>query len=282
MARPHIEFIHTQQLPWRKNVCRSLPDVECKMLSRDDETGACSMLLRYPAGWQQDGVLYFEVDEEFYVLDGDLKINDQEYGLDCFAYLPAGYDRSTASTDKGCDVIAFYNSEPTAVNGAPVAGAFDLSASIPFINAHDMSWNCDGMDPYYGEWGMQWKMLNHDPATNAATVLVSVPPQVHPEGWKGPREIHDCMEEAFILGGDLHTHNGVFHNGMYFYRPPGIYHGPFASRFGSIMLVRVDGVLENNWTQEETPVSLYPEHKPVLPDDLAAVASEPWHPGPRY
>lgn len=282
MARPHIEFIHTQQLPWESAGIPMLPGVESKMLSRDDETGACSVLLRYPAGWQQDGEVHSTAGEEFYVLDGSMTINDQTYGLDHFAYLPAGYIRSSASSETGCDVITFFDAEPKVVAGAPADGTYDVSDAIVCLNPHDIPWSVEGMDPYYGDNGMQWKMLHFEPETNAATVLVTVPPQWHPDNWQGPQEIHDCMEEAFILAGDLHTHNGVFHPGMYFYRPPRIHHGPFATRFGSLMLVRVDGILENNWTKEETKVSLYPKHKPFLPEDLKKVAGDAWQPGPQY
>ena len=282
MARPHIEFIHTQQLPWQNDIYPSLPGAACKMLSRDDDTGACSLLLRYPKGWRQDGALHFTAGEEFYVLDGSLTVNDQTYGLDHFAYLPAGFVRATSSSESGCDVITFFDAEPVTVPGVPTDGAFDVSGVIPCLNSHDIAWTADGMDPYYGDNGMQWKMLHFEPETNAATVLVTVPPQWHPDNWQGPQEIHDCMEEAFILAGDLHTHNGVFYPGMYFYRPPRIHHGPFATRFGSLMLVRVDGILENNWTEQETPVSLYPEHKPFLADDLKKTAGEAWQPEPQY
>lgn len=282
MARPHIEFIHTQQLLWRKDICPSHPGVFCKMLSRDDETGACSVLLRFPEGWTQDGPLYFTADQEFYVLDGSMRINDTDYGLDNYAYLPAGYGREAASTETGCDLIAFFNGKPATVSGVSANGDYDVSHAIPHLDPHEMAWSSDGMDPYYGDWGMQWKLLRHDPETQEATMLVTVPPHVHPKDWKGPQEIHDCMEEAFILAGDLCTHNGVFHPGMYFYRPPGIRHGPFASRFGSYMLVRVDGVLENNWTADEVPVSLHPEHKPFLPAELMGAASEAWQPEARY
>ena len=50
MARPHIEFVQSQALPWR-----TLPDtaarpgVGCKVLSRDGDTGAVSVILRYPS-----------------------------------------------------------------------------------------------------------------------------------------------------------------------------------------------------------------------------------------
>lgn len=281
MARDHIEFFHTQQLAWEQELLSAFPGVQGKTLSVDRESGARSVLLRFPPGWAQPAPQQFPAGQELYVLDGAIEINDRHYGLDCYAHLPAGTVRHAASTPSGCDMIAFFDREPA----SPAAGAPAREAgppAVPYLNAHEMAWECEGMDPFYADWGLKWKILLHDPDTSATTMLVSMPPQVHPANWQGPREIHDCMEEAFMLAGDLYTHNGVFHQGMYFYRPPRIHHGPFASRFGCLILVRVDGVLENNWTQDEMAVTFDPTHAPVLPPGLAAAAGQAWHPGRRY
>ena len=277
MARPHIEFIHTQQLDWQPELISALPGVAGKMLSQDEETGACSVLLRFPKNWSQSEPVAFKAGQEFYVLEGAFELNGQTYGLDCYAHVPASYTRQSSSANNGCDMIAFFDALPEVGASDPEA-----SAVVNYLNSHEMSWQCDGMDPYYADWGLAWKILTHDPETNATTMLVSMPPMCHPKDWRGPREIHDCMEEVFMLSGDLSTHNGTFFPGMYFYRPPRITHGPFASRFGCVILVRVDGILENNWTVEETEVSLTPPHAPMLPADLAAVAGDAWNPGPQY
>jgi len=217
--------------------------------------------------------------QELYVLDGAFELNGTIYGLDCYAHVPAGFLRSTSSAPQGCDMMAFFDASPETCAPDPEAKPI-----VPFLNTHDMAWESEGMDPYYADWGMAWKILSHDAASNATSMLVAIPPMAHPDDWKGPREIHDCMEEAFLLSGDLYTFNGVFHAGMYFYRPPRITHGPFATRFGCVILVRVDGVLENNWSVEETTLSLDPppKHAPVLPPDLVATAGAAWQPGPQY
>ena len=277
MVRPHIEFIHTQQLEWTTDLFPAFPGVAGKMLSQDDTTGACSVLMRFPKGWKQAGPLALSAAQEAYVLDGALELNGLDYTLDCYAHLPVGFVRTSMSAPTGCDVMVFFDGTPNVIEGDPA-----VEPIVPILNSHEMEWQSDGMDPYYADWGMAWKILSHDPATNATSMLVSIPPMVHPKDWKGPREIHDCMEEAFVLSGDLYTFNGVFHEGMYFYRPPRITHGPFASRFGSVILVRVDGILENNWSVEETEVSFHPPHAPVLPPELVAAAGQAWQPGPRY
>ena len=71
--RPHIEFIQAQLIPWRRiGQGSARPDAEYKFLSRDEDTGACSALIRYPPGWQREGDNRIVADEEFYVLTRNL------------------------------------------------------------------------------------------------------------------------------------------------------------------------------------------------------------------
>ncbi|WP_119271678.1 cupin domain-containing protein [Taklimakanibacter deserti] len=52
--------------------------------------------------------------------------------------------------------------------------------------------------------------------------------------------VHDYWEEVYILAGDLIASGGgteeVFLANTYACRPPGIYHGPFRSRTGCLLL----------------------------------------------
>lgn len=53
MAREHVEFLQSQQLPWA--TCpwpHPGAGSEIKLLSLDPETGACSYLARLPSGWR--------------------------------------------------------------------------------------------------------------------------------------------------------------------------------------------------------------------------------------
>ena len=80
MARPHIEFVPTQLLPWQRGLYGgSRPDVEVRVLSIDDDNGASSLMIRYPPGWARGGPEYLDVDEEFFVLDGAIEINGLSY-----------------------------------------------------------------------------------------------------------------------------------------------------------------------------------------------------------
>ena len=112
MARPWIEFIQSQCLPWR---AVHFPDVrpgaQCKILSADGQTQACSLLMRYPPGWRaQGGAL--AVDDELLVLEGSLVIGGRAYDEWAFAHLPAGYASGEWSSPNGAVVLEFFSGAP--------------------------------------------------------------------------------------------------------------------------------------------------------------------------
>lgn len=113
LDRPRIEFIHAQILPWR---CVPLgaarPDAQYKFLSRDPADGACSCLIRYPAGWSREGDECLTADEEFYVLEGELVMDGTRYAADSYALLPAGWPRHEMRVPHGAVVLTFFNRQP--------------------------------------------------------------------------------------------------------------------------------------------------------------------------
>ena len=79
MARPHIEWIQAQALPWRRDGIPARPGAEAKILSRDPESGAVSCILRYPPGYAR-GAEWLRSDEEFWILDGGIEVDGTSYG----------------------------------------------------------------------------------------------------------------------------------------------------------------------------------------------------------
>lgn len=269
MARPHIDYFHAQQLPWETDAYPSLPGVQSKTLSADDETGACTVILRYPPGWRLDGPCHLPDDLEFYLLDGKFTLNDQLYTLDCYGYWPAGSVWENASTESGADIITFFEGKPEFVAGAPDDGKYDLSLAIPYLNTYDLEWTKEGLDPDYEWFTMRNKILRVEPETNAITLLVEQGAQHLPKDHIGCTEAHPTIEEIFILSGEVRCPYGVLSAGMYLYRPPEIRHGPYFSRFSNVMLLRLSGPLDNQFSEPNTPVSVYVDPKPRLPDDMA-------------
>lgn len=116
-----------------------------------------------------------------------------------------------------------------------------------------------------------------------ATVISRYRMTAESPGSKGPQEIHPVVEEAFLLGGTLTGPQGTMHPGAYFWRPPGISHGPFGARWGAVSLIRfVGGHHVNVWTDSDAPFDFKVPYQPVLPQELAHLSELPWQPAPSY
>lgn len=284
LDRPHIEFVQAQMLPWRRiGPGLARPDAEYKLLSRDTSDGACSTLMRYAPGWSRQGPEHITADEEFFILDGALEIDGHHYGRDSYGFLPSGWTRHEMHSESGCVLLAFYNREPELVM-APGDGRPEVSErAVQYIDAAKMAWDMTLNDPHLKHLGIGRKNLRTDPESGERTFLSLILPQAEPPGHKGPQEIHPVVEEAFLLGGSLTGPQGTMHPGAYFWRPPGIAHGPFGARWGAVSLIRfVGGRHVNVWTESEAPFDFETPYRPVLPPELAHLESQPWKPAPSY
>lgn len=277
LDRPHIEFIQSQLLPWRRiGSGLARPDAEYRMLSRDPEDGACSALMRYPPGWSREGPEHIAAAEEFYVLDGVLCMDDRAYGPDSYAFLPAGWTRNTMSSPSGCVLLVFYDREPTLLAGAGECP--DDAQAVPFLDAAAISWDMTLNDPNLRHLGISRKNLRTDPRTGERTFLSLILPQSAPQGGEGPQEMHPVVEEAYVISGSLTGPHGTMYPGAYFWRPPGIAHGPFGAHWGAVSLIRfVGGAHVNVWT-ENAPFRPDAPYAPVLPAELQHLAALPWTP----
>ena len=86
-------------------------------------------------------------------------------------------------------------------------------------------------------------------------------------------QIEDVREILGILG-DICFPIGVMRDGGYFWRPPGIQHGPFASWGGALHLCRCKGGrFATDW-QETPPPDWEPEYKPILPPEYQRYVDE--------
>lgn len=284
LSRGHIEFIQAQMLPWRRighGLAR--PDVEYKLLSRDLDDGACSLLMRYPPGWSREGPEHIVADEEFYVLDGALEMDGRRYGRDRYGFLPAGWTRQSMRSPEGCVVLAFYDREPVLVAEAGDGSAEASERAVPLLDVAAMTWDLALNDPNLRHLGIGRKNLRTDPVSGERTFLSLILPQAIPTENKGPQEIHPVVEEAYLIAGSTTGPHGTMYPGGYFWRPPGIAHGPFGARWGSVTLIRfVGGKHVNIWTENEAPFSFEAPYRPVLPPALAHLADCLWTPPPAW
>lgn len=269
MARPHIEFVQSQVIPFIPGLPGGArDDILCRTLSRDDETGAASTVLRYPAGWRRETPHILNVDEEIFVLEGALDINGQVYGKHFYGHLPAHYLRRSMASAAGAVVLTFFSGMPAAKNATAsdwdtrrVVEHLDTRA-MPGVTGQRKHMNSGTWDPS----GTVHKTLYADPDTGERTWLIGMMPY-----WSSNKaEVHPVCEEEFAILGDICFPMGVMRDGGYFWRPPGIQHGPFATWGGALHLCRCKGgPFATAWVDTDGP-NWTPTHAPILPEPYAA------------
>ena len=125
------------------------------------------------------------------------------------------------------------------------------------------------------------KVLRNVAATGERTILLATGAQAHPQQWHEAQLRHDCVEEMYLLGGDIIGERGVMYEGAYFWRPGGKWHGPFGSRRGSLSIIRfAEGQHANEWGVDKLPFTLTPTHAPEVPPQQSG-ATPAWNP-PRW
>src|SRR5438067_1465332 len=165
--RPHIEFIHEQLLPWTEGIYGGgRAGVQVRTLSLDPETGASSLVVRYPPGWGREGPEHVVTDEEFLVLRGGLEINGVLYDELAYGFLPAGHVRRSSSSAQGALVLTFFDGEPRAVPGDPSAPCRD-DRLVERIRALDGQWGGNFHPQFPPGAGRKW--LRRDPDNGEET-----------------------------------------------------------------------------------------------------------------
>lgn len=280
MSREHVEFIQSQVLgwqPWPYQV-----DVQYKQLSVDTETNATTGIFAYSQGWLEKQAYWLDSEEEFFVLKGELEINQHRYGEGYYGYLPAKYLRKTVKANKDTVLIRFIDQSPEPIlyhYGDPIP--VPEKEAIEGINTFDMHWDKGVHDKKLLHLDFGRKILRIDPQTKAKTFLYMVSPQTYPENWQGPREQHPTVEESFCVTGTLAGDRGIMRTGAYFWRPPEIPHGPYGSRTGCVLLIRfVGGEHINHWSTEQYPFKFDAKYCPQLPDSMKEFGKKEWLPEP--
>ena len=253
MARPHIEPFVDRDVPFKK---MTLPGfgkgMHYKMLSLDTDTGACTMTVMFENGYKlPPGMSYSEL--ELFVMTGFIEMDGKKHGPGTYINLPAGVHLPAMSMPRGMTGLAFYNyGEPSFVESDadhPQAERHELA----IVNSYDdMQWTSTNFFPATAP-GCLVKILKFDQRTQAFTFLYCMTPNF----WQDNISYHDCAEEAYhIWGTSWMMQFGDLPTGGYFWRPPYINHGAFASKLGILAIGRTDSQLYNHfhfnpWTTPE-------------------------------
>ena len=274
MTRPHIEFVQSQALPWKTSPWTGVyQDTEIKQLSVDTETGATSLLVKYPEGWARTDSEHVLADQEFFVLAGDLTINERCYTEQCYGHLPAGFQREHSSSDSGAVVLTFLSATPITETGVAAEGIYDENRLVEYVNALETTLSTDvsvlGVEVTEeieeGFSGFAHVLFREDPYTHDQTWMLAARPL-----WQGGViEIHPVVEEMYLVAGDLAANTGLMKPGAYFWRPPGERHGPFGSKTGNLMFFRtLGGPLDTVFEPGQDVFTWSPDHQPILPEEF--------------
>ena len=266
MNRPWVEFVQSQRLPWVRGRLEDVRgDVATRLLSRDPRSGACSLLVQYPAGHRAAGGA-LAADDEFLVLDGALEIGGRRYGELAYAHLPAGFPIGEWSSPTGAVVLEFFSATPAR---APRPAEYDARRLVLHRDAFEV--------PYTGNFhpefppGAGRKLLYCDPLGGDTTWLLGTLPM----RWAERAEVHPVVEEMYLLAGEVHGNRGVMRPGAYFWRPPSVPHGPYGTLTGNLYFFRTrGGGLSTTYVDAAQPFRWRPDYDAVLPPDYEAARGE--------
>lgn len=243
MARAHIETIHRDDVPWEPLRADGWPaGMEAKTLSRDPETGNLTAILRFPPGWRRPAG-HSPADVDLYVLEGTIRVGGALRGAGYYEWSPPGSTQPEwVVGDGGAEAIVF--SPRARPDFVPGSGPGAAEGRIE-IDASCMEWAhtvIPGPPP-----GMFIKLLRYVEATGEGLFLASTVPH-----YDYPMiEYHDCVEEAYMVSGDIRMQNsGLIVKGSYFWRPPYVAHGPFFSLDGMLALITIDSPLINHFVDD--------------------------------
>jgi Domain of unknown function (DUF4437) len=272
LTRSWVEFVQSQKIAWTEDEgWGGAPGVAVRILSRDSQTGAASLILRFPAGWSAAAAA-LDCDEEFLVLDGAIEIGGTTFGPLGFAHIPAGYDAGARSTKHGAVVLSFFERVPQRGPGAP----YDKARLALTPDAMKV--------PYTGNFhpefppGAGRKLLYTDPVSGDTSWILGTLPL----RWAERAEIHPTVEEMYLLSGEVHGNRGVMRPGAYFWRPAGVPHGPYGTLTGNLYFFRTKGGgLKTEYVEPDQSFRWWPDYAPVLPPELEHARGE-MPPGPAW
>jgi hypothetical protein len=244
VARRHIEPFVDRDVPFKKMTLPGFPSgMRYKMLSIDKDTGACTMTVQFDGGYAQPPSIS-KSDVEMLVIAGGLAVGERVCGLGHYAFIPKGVSIPALATAQGCQLLLMYNdSEPSIEESDQDAAGADRAQLAQVSSYDDLPWTVPGFFPATAS-GCLIKLLHMDDRTHALSFLYCMVPGFRQDNIS----YHDCAEEAYhIWGTSWIMQFGSIPTGGYFWRPPYINHGAFASERGCIAFGRTDGELYNHF-----------------------------------
>ena len=241
MGRPHIEFIQAFDVAEEAIAEGPFAGTRRRLLSEDDESGAWTCLLSFPADWSGSLEGYGRPVEAF-VLSGELSLDGAPLGPSIYGFAPSGQSPALAAIEETLAIV-MADDEGDAPDG-----------EVAIVDPGDVAWAPigaeSGMPP-----GIVYKPLRIDEERGDWSYMVACAPY-----WQSHQaEVHPTVQEGFTLRGDvLDGDFGIMGRGDYFWRPGMVPHGPMFSHHGGLFFFRTKG---GSWELELSDV---PEWKAMV------------------
>ena len=139
MTRPPVEGIAFSGIPWQSTSVLWGPESDApaqldikgyglaRVLSRDSDTGAMSLLIKEPPGWHTAAAEQHSVLQEDILLEGDCWYGEEHFEGPTYFCFPPGHSHGPMFTETGALWLV------------TLAGPFDVTYSSE-VRAEDMSW----------------------------------------------------------------------------------------------------------------------------------------------
>lgn len=235
-----VGFVQPDRLYWRPFTLSDLPAAEFKQLSFDDRTGARTLLVKLPAGWQQ-APGYHSAELEMLVVEGSVEISGKEMGRYSYAYYPAGYAHSFR-TDTGATLLQWWGGPPDYVQSTRSRAATNADIAIDGLLYTDVPTTDPSSlpkfrdEPIMRNSPIHIKVLRVDADTGQATWIATIPGGTRAMRGEGHLPLWSSSaswQEGFLLAGDMTVAEclpqgqaaGTYAPNGYFFRPAGIRYG---------------------------------------------------------
>jgi hypothetical protein len=240
MPRAHVEHIHAPDIAPEALDWPGWPEgATYKPLSRDPESGALSCLLMLPHGWSRPPSSP-RSDCELVVVGGVLRIGGDELEVGSYCFVPSGQADEEWLAPRATEVLLAARTGPPDVQACDGPGA---ARGIIRIRAEQLPWGATPIPN--GPPNIELAMLRQT-ASGEMSALVRGGPRRFPV-----YEFHDCVEECFLLDGEIIIEpGGQMRAGTYFWRPPYRTHGQSRCGTSSLLYVYTGSKLVNHFTDD--------------------------------
>ena len=202
--RTNRTIMYSEHLRWMPlGVKGSQGNAWIKTLSKDDETGARTALIKYEPGFQAEaGTAVWPID--MYVLDGEMTAGDRRYEKDTFHYRPAGTAIGPIHTRTGITRIVFSADTKDPARSSPdEVFVHNVRADLPWdppsheVGGGHIQHRMD--EPEARD--RQYKTLRRDPLANIRIWILSAR-RAGGRNAIDEMHAHPAIEETFQIEGE--------------------------------------------------------------------------------